>query len=725
LRWQREIDGRCQIRAEFRSREQQSSWGFQPVYTLVADPAAEVLVTDNDTNRERFGWGPNPSPYVKDGFHSYLIGGDSTAVNPEGVGTKAAPHYILQLQPGEEQVLRLRLRGHGEAEEAFAAGDPLGAWLDELMTKRRLEADEFYAAVTPLENLSGDQQAIQRQAFAGMLWSKQFYHLVVQNWLDGDPAGPPPPEQRKRGRNKDWFHLYNEDIVSMPDKWEYPWYAAWDLAFHTIALALIDPDFAKKQLRLFTREWFMHPNGQLPAYEWNFEDVNPPVHAWATYRVYQIERRKYGHGDIDFLEEVFNKLTLYFTWWVNRKDVDGNSLFNGGFLGLDNIGIFDRSNFRVCNGFGECAEIIQSDGTSWMAMFCLNMLKIATELAKPGQASQAGATPQRRDAYDFMASKFLQHFLLIADAMNRIGGETDIFDEAEGFYFDILRLPAGVVAGDDSRARSIRMKVRSMVGLIPMFALEAVDADTLNRYLTDDFRKRFDWFIANRPDLTRHGNICIQQEGLQGDFNKGLLLALVAPSRLRQILVRMLDEAEFFGPYGIRSLSKAHEVPFRLPVRLHDMDDVSIAYAPAESTSGLFGGNSNWRGPVWFPVNYLIIESLQKYHRYLGDDFKVECPTGSGQMKNLWEVAEEISRRLISIFELQPGPDQAPRRPVFGGTETFQKDPEWQRQILFYEYFHGDNGAGLGASHQTGWTGLIAKLLEQYSRRATLPGNSA
>jgi hypothetical protein len=730
LRWQQEVSGRSQIRAEFRNQGQIDAWGFQPAYTLLADAADTVLVTDNDTNLERFQWGSNPSPHVKDAFHSYLINHNDAAVNPAGIGTKAAPCYKLTLQPGETRTLRLRLRGHSLDESPFSSADPIGAELDQLVAQRLQEADDFYACITPLQFLNEDQRLIQRQAFAGMLWSKQFYHLIIKDWLNGDDAQPPPPAQRKQGRNSAWIHLYNEDIVSMPDKWEYPWYAAWDLAFHTIPLALIDPDFAKKQLQLFAREWFMHPNGQLPAYEWNFEDVNPPVHAWASFRVYQIEKRKYGKGDVAFLEEIFSKMTIYFTWWVNRKGIDGDNLFSGGFLGLDNIAVFDRSNFNVCNDRGECAQIIQSDGSSWMAMFCLNMLKIASELAKDCDDDE------RSKSYDNMASKFLQHFLLIADAINlldeKAGGEAKIFDDEDQFYYDILKCPAGVVEGD-GRPQSFSMKVRSLVGLIPMLAVEAIPKDLLENALSGDFGKRLTWF-SEHTSLTSQPYVYADREGLTGRFKGGLLLSLVNQDRLRGLLRRMLDEEEFLSPHGIRSLSKVHADPYHLPVRLrrfdrqsnqwNDFGDVSIRYTPAESDTGLFGGNSNWRGPVWFPINYLLIESLQKLYMYLGPEFTVPCPSGSGADRevrdmNLRDVSQELSRRLISLFEQRPQPDQpdtGPMRPVYGGTRPFQQDPYWQNHVLFFEYFHGDNGAGLGASHQTGWTGLVAKLIEQHAR---------
>ncbi|WP_353736059.1 MULTISPECIES: hypothetical protein [unclassified Okeania] len=543
---------------------------------------------------------------------------------------------------------------------------------------------------------------VQRQAFAGMLWTKQFYYYVVQDWLNGDPGYPPPPEERKHGRNREWTHLYNADIISMPDKWEYPWFAAWDLAFHTIPLALIDPDFAKNQLHIFTKEWYMHPNGQIPAYEWNFSDVNPPVHAWGAWEVYKIEEKMYGHADRGFLEELFQKLSLYFTWWVNRKDVDGNNLFGGGFLGLDNIGVFDRSNLKISG-----ASIEQSDGTSWMGMFCLNLLKMASELAKGESDSRV---------YDAMVSKYFQHFLLMAEALNKLGGdEINVWDNEDGFFHDIFHVPPNVLPGGNN-AFSFSMKVRSMVGLIPLFAIETIDQETLDKHLDSDFKKRADWFLQNRQDLTKGENVYFDNTD-SNLMEGGVAFSLVNPTRLRLVLKRMLDESEFFGPYGIRGLSKSHEPPnsYKLPFSIRTESgnyiQPEVEYEPAESRFGLFGGNSNWRGPVWMPVNFLIIESLQKYHYCLGDDFKVECPTGSGNMMNLSEVAAEISHRLIKIFLPKDGQSQ---RPVYGATEKFQTDPNWNNYILFYEYFHGDNGAGIGASHQTGWTGVIAELIQQH-----------
>jgi hypothetical protein len=506
------------------------------------------------------------------------------------------------------------------------------------------------------------------------LWSKQFYHFVIETWLQGDPGQPTPPAARLHGRDAQWVHLYNEDVISMPDKWEYPWYAAWDLAFHAIPLAMVDPEFAMAQMSLFLREWYMHPNGQIPAYEWAFGDVNPPVHAWACWRVYQIHRKLTGRPEHAFLESVFHKLLLNFTWWVNRKDSTGNNIFEGGFLGLDNIGVFDRSKVLPWGGYLE-----QSDGTSWMAMFCLNMLKIALELAT-----------KVNQIYEDVASKFFEHFLYIAAAMNGIG-DGGLWDETDGFFYDRLRLPNG---------QSIPMKVRSMVGLIPLFAVDTLEPQVIDKL--PGFRRRMEWFMQNRPDLC--GNIAsLSREGMESRR----LLSLVAPSRLIRVLERMLSEAEFLSPHGIRALSKYHQQqPFILPV---DGQEYRVDYEPAESNTGVFGGNSNWRGPVWFPVNFLLIESLQKFNHYFGSDVQVEFPTGSGQKTTLGDAACQLSQRLSHIFLR----DSQGRRAVFGGTEKFQTDPHFRDHILFYEYFHGDNGAGLGASHQTGWTALVAKLLQQ------------
>jgi hypothetical protein len=553
--------------------------------------------------------------------------------------------------------------------------EAFGKDFDATLSTRQREADEFYQRISPFP-LSEDMRNVQRQAFAGMLWSKQFYHYFVEDWLKGDHNAPPPPPERKQGRNHEWFHLNNEDILSMPDKWEYPWFAAWDLAFHAIPLAMIDPDFAKYQLDVLTREWYMHPNGQIPAYEWKFSDVNPPVHAWATWRVYKIEQKMYGRPDRQFLERVFQKLLLNFTWWVNRKDVEGRNVFQGGFLGLDNIGVFDRSAELPTSG-----HIDQSDGTSWMGMYCLNMLTIALELAKTNPV------------YEDIATKFFEHFLYIANAMNHIGDiDAALWNEEDGFYYDVLHLP---------NEKHLTLKVRSMVGLIPLFAIETIEPETLE--LLPGFKKRLEWFIQNSPGL-KQNVACMQTPGM----GARRLLAIVPCDKLTRILQKMLDETEFFGEYGIRAVSKYHgSHPYVFEV---NGTQFRVDYEPAESTTGLFGGNSNWRGPVWFPVNFLLIESLQKFHHYLGDDFKIECPTGSGQMMTLWEVAAELSQRLTRIFLK----NSSGQRPVYGGTEKFQTDPDWQDLILFYEYFHGDNGAGIGASHQTGWTGLVAKLIQQF-----------
>jgi hypothetical protein len=637
---------------------------------LYCEGAPELLFTENDSNNERLWGSRNSSPYVKDGINNFVVHGARDAVNPDQIGTKAALNYSLLLQPGETATVRLRLTDHAPRvnQEVF------GPEFEEIFNQRIKEADEFYQTVIP-EALSDDATQVMRQAFAGLLWSKQFYHYAVERWLDGDPGTPAPPPQRLQGRNRDWRHVYNNDVISMPDKWEYPWYAAWDLAFHCVPLSLVDSDFAKEQLILLLREWYMHPNGQFPAYEWAFGDVNPPVHAWAAWRVYKIEQKRCGVGDRKFLERIFHKLMLNFTWWVNRKDTEGNNIFEGGFLGLDNIGLFDRSQPLPTGGTLE-----QSDGTSWMAMYTLNLLTIALELAREDSA------------YEDVASKFWEHFIYIADAMNKIGSANiGLWDEQDGFYYDALHLPTG---------EHLPVRVRSAVGLIPLFAIETVENRVLDNF--PGFKKRLEWFITNRPDLT--ANISTLRTPGQHDR---LLVSLIRADRLRRVLKYMLDEDEFLSPYGIRALSRFHkDHPYVLPFNGREY---RVDYEPAESATGLFGGNSNWRGPIWFPLNYLIIESLQKFHYYFGDSFQIECPTGSGQMMNLAEVAAEISRRLSHLF--LRGPDG--RRPVFGDEEKFQSDPHWRDLLLFYEYFHGDNGAGIGASHQTGWTGLVAKLLQQ------------
>ncbi|NHC36012.1 MGH1-like glycoside hydrolase domain-containing protein [Scytonema millei] len=635
---------------------------------LYCDGKTELLFTNNETNFEKLYGASNASPYVKDGINDYLVEGRKEAVNPNRLGTKCAAHYVLSIGAGETKIVRLRLS------DSPSLIQPFEAEFNEILQTRLLEADEFYHRICPF-SISEDERNVQRQAFAGMLWSKQYYYYVVHEWLNGDPQNPTPPTERRHGRNHEWIHLFNDDILSMPDKWEYPWFAAWDLAFHVIPLAAIDPDFAKRQLSRLTREWYMHPNGQLPAYEWAFSDVNPPVHAWATMRVYQIERKMYGRADTNFLERVFQKLLLNFTWWVNRKDAEGNNVFQGGFLGLDNIGVFDRSAELPTGG-----RINQADGTSWMGMYCLNMLAIALELAKVDST------------YEDIASKFFEHFLYIADAIDGIGKtEISLWDEVDGFYYDALHLPNG---------DRLPLKVRSMVGLIPLFAVQTLEPEMLQRL--PGFKRRMEWFIRNRPDL-RQNVACMESPGV----GARRLLAIAYREKLQRILKRILDESEFLSPYGIRAVSKFHEShPYIFEANGYQY---RVDYEPAESSTGMFGGNSNWRGPVWFPVNYLIIESLQKFHHYFGDEFKVECPTGSGRMMTLWEVAFELSQRLVRIF-LE---DSSHKRPVYGGTEKFQTDPHWHDLILFHEYFHGDIGAGIGASHQTGWTGLVAKLIQQ------------
>jgi hypothetical protein len=638
---------------------------------LLCGGAPALLFTENETNAERLFDTANPSPYVKDAFHAFVVGGHAAAVNPARTGTKAAADYQFRLDPGQSATVRLRLT---DALPADAGPTGIGADFDRVRALRKAEADEFYAAIAP-PSLSADGAAVMRQALAGLLWSKQFYNYAVKEWLDGDPSQPPPPPERRAGRNRDWTHLYNNDVISMPDKWEYPWFAAWDLAFHCVALSIVDADLAKRQLLLLVREWYMHPNGQLPAYEWAFGDVNPPVHAWAALRVYQIERKRRGTGDVAFLERVFHKLLLNFTWWVNRKDAEGMNVFQGGFLGLDNIGVFDRNRPFPTGGVLE-----QSDGTSWMAMFTLNMLAIALELS------------HHNHVYEDVASKFFEHFIYIANAMNNIGDDgITLWNEDDRFYYDVLRLPSG-----DNHP----IKVRSMVGLIPLFAIETLEPALLQQL--PGFRRRLEWFIEHRPDLTK--NVAsMQTRGHQ----ERRLLSVVPGDRLPSVLKYLLDEREFLSPFGIRSLSEVHrDHPYVVFVDGHEY---RVDYEPAESTNELFGGNSNWRGPIWFPLNFLLVESLQKYDFYLGDRFKVECPVGSGQMMTLSEVAADLSRRLSRIFLK----DERGRRPVFGNTEQFQTDPLWNELIPFHEYFNGDTGAGLGASHQTGWTGLVAKLLQQ------------
>ncbi|HVW83182.1 MAG TPA: hypothetical protein VHB50_00800, partial [Bryobacteraceae bacterium] len=624
--------------------------------------ASSLLFTENETNEARFTDG-SFAPFKKDAINDYVVQGVRDAVNPAQIGTKAAAHYQLNVPAGGEVTVHARLTDSAEPVD-----------FDAVFQQRIEEADEFYATVVPGQ-LSCDAKKVMRQAIGGMLWSKQFYHYVVRDWLQGDPLSPTPPHSRLKGRNHDWLHLYNADVISMPDKWEYPWYAAWDLAFHCIPLALVDPDFAKEQLSLMVREWYMHPNGQLPAYEWAFGDVNPPVHAWAAWRVYKIDKKLRGVGDRKFLQRIFHKLMLNFTWWVNRKDAEGRNVFQGGFLGLDNIGVFDRSAPLPTGGF-----IQQADGTGWMAMYSLNLLAIAIELAREDSS------------YEDVASKFWEHFLHIADAINNLGNDgAGMWNDQDGFFYDVLSLPG---------KQPTPMRIRSMVGLIPLFAVQTLEAQHIAEL--SGFKRRMDWFIENRPDLTK--NVASMRAIGMGDRR---LLSLVGEEQLRRVLQFMLDENEFLSPYGVRALSRAHaETPYALRV---NGSEYTVRYEPAESTTGLFGGNSNWRGPIWFPVNFLLIESLQKFHHYLGPEFRVECPTGSGKYMNLWEVSAELSRRLTHIF--LRGEDG--RRPAHGYSELYQSDPHWQDLVLFHEYFHGDDGSGVGASHQTGWTGIVAKLLQQ------------
>jgi hypothetical protein len=640
---------------------------------LLFEGAPELLFTENETNMERLFHEKNTALYVKDAFHRYLVDGERSAVNPESIGTKAAAHYASEIASGASWTLRFRLMDRNAAEGRAAVRGYFGAGFEAVFAERQKEADEFYAERV-CTGCSEDARSVQRQAFAGLLWGKQSYHYDVRRWLAGDPTQPAPDPRRRSGRNHEWAQLYNSDIISMPDKWEYPWYAAWDLAFHCVAMASIDPDFAKEQLVLFLREWYMHPNGQLPAYEWNFSDVNPPVHAWAAWRVYKIEGRVRGRTDRTFLERVFHKLLLNFTWWVNRKDPAGMNVFEGGFLGLDNIGMFDRS-----TPLGPGMLIEQSDSTSWMAMYCLDMMAMAIELA------------HEDPAYEDVASKFFEHFVYIAQAMNDMGGQgIGLWNEEDGFYYDVLHM------GDTTH---IPMKVRSMVGVVPLFAVETFEPEDLE-HLTG-FRRRMQWFLDHHPDVGEHVDMSRHSER-----GARLLLTIANRKKLERIYRCLFDENEFLSPYGIRALSKFHQDhPFLLKL---DGESHSVDFEPAESTINLFGGNSNWRGPVWFPMNFLLIESLQRIHFYYGDEFRVECPAGSGQQKTLWEAAREISRRLVGIFLRRDG-----RRPVYGDTTAFQSNPFWRDLILFYEYFHGETGAGLGASHQTGWTALVAKLIEQ------------
>ncbi len=642
--------------------------------------APELLFADNDTNTQRLFGSPNPTPYVKDAFHERVVGGREDAVNAAGTGTKAAAWYRLTVGAGESVTLRLRLSA-----EAARPERPFGRTFDATVAERIAEADDFHEAVTP-PGATAEERNVLRQGRAGLLWSKQFYYYDVPEWLAGDPAQPAPPESRRHGRNRDWIHLNNRDIISMPDKWEYPWYAAWDLAFHMIPFARMDPDFAKDQLVLFLREWYMHPNGQIPAYEFAFGDVNPPVHAWACWRVYKMTGPK-GRRDRLFLARTFQKLMLNFTWWVNRKDVEGNHLFSGGFLGLDNIGVFDRSQPLPTGGFLE-----QADGTAWMAFYCATMLSMSLELAKEDPA------------YEDVATKFFEHFVAITDAMNSLGG-TGLWDEADGFYYDQLH-------HDGARTA---LRVRSMVGLIPLIACEILEEETLRAL--PDFATRLEWFLTNRADLGKHISLCATCPEA-GHSHR--LLSLPSRERLERVLRYLLDESEFLSPHGLRSVSRIHaERPYVFGA---GGQEYRVDYVPAEGNTYLFGGNSNWRGPIWFPLNYLLVEALERYHHFYGDTLKVECPVGSGRYLNLEEVAAELNRRLGSIFL----PDADGRRPCHGEDRRYAADPHWRALVLFHEYFHGDNGRGVGASHQTGWTALATRCIEDAARsRGSAPQATA
>ncbi|HEY6459007.1 MAG TPA: glucosidase [Polyangiaceae bacterium] len=635
-------------------------------FWLYDEGAQELLFTDNESNAETL-WGvPGRSAYAKDAFHEAIVRRKRGAVNPEARGTKVGARHTMLVGPGESVVVRLRYVDRAKPAPFVD--------FDAIFDKRIHEADEFFAAIAP-RALSPDEQRVFRAAVGGLHWTKQYYSYEVERWLRGDAGAPAPPEARWSGRNGGWRHLYNSEVLSMPDKWEYPWYAAWDLAFHCIPFSMVDPDFAKQQLTLLTREWYMHPNGQIPAYEWQLGDVNPPVHAYAALRVYQIERRMTGRADRAFLEGLFLKLMLNFTWWVNRKDASGRNVFEGGFLGLDNIGLFDRSKPLPGGGVLE-----QADATSWMGMYCLNMLDIALELAR------------ENDSYQDVANKFFEHFLLIAHAMNHIAGaDTSLWDETDGFYYDLIRRPSG---------ETIPLRVRSMVGLTPLFGVTTLEPDTVDRFPA--FWRRARWFLQNRPELAEH---CPLME-VPGRRERRLL-SLLDKQKLARVLSRMLDETEFLSPHGLRSLSRAHaEKPYELHI---DGQTFRVDYEPAESQTGMFGGNSNWRGPVWMPVNYLVIEALQRMAHYHGESFRVECPTGSGKYLTLWQVAAELSRRLITLFTA----DAEGHRASNGKAHPLQASPHMRDHVTFYEYFHGDTGEGLGARTQTGWTALVAKLLEQ------------
>jgi hypothetical protein len=645
-------------------------------YLDVLPRAPLLMFTDNETNRERVFGARSSAPYVKDAFHEAVVNGRSDRINPARRGTKAAAHFQATVGAGESFVVRTRFVDHRLTDPFRDA--------DATVDLRRQESDAFYEALQD-PALTDDQRLVQRQAMAGLLWSKQYYHYSVELWLKGDPASVKPPPERNYGRNANWSHFTSLDVLSVPDKWEYPWFAAWDTSFHCIVLARVDPEWAKRQLVLLLREWYMHPNGQLPAYEWDFGDVNPPVHARAARRVYEIERAQTGRGDTEFLEEVFHKLLLYFTWWVNRKDAEGKNAFQGGFLGMDNIGLFDRSRPpQLPNG----GRLEQADGTAWMGMFCLDMLAISLELAR------------NDPSYEAMATKFFEHFIAIAHAINGIAGQIGMWDETDGFYYDVIREPW-------KPPRPLR--VRSFVGLVPLFAVLAIDPEAWHRL--PRFRRRVAWYLKYRPMLASAACL-LTEPGAEGHR----LLTVADRTKLEAILTRMLNSGRFLSDFGIRSLSREHdESPFTF-------DGASVTYEPAESSSPIYGGNSNWRGPIWFPVNFLMIESLREYHHYFGSTLRVEHPAGSGRELTLGEVADDLARRLVQIFLRDES--RGGRRPVFGDNPVFQNDPNWRDHVPFYEYFHGDNGAGLGASHQTGWTALVAELIGWKNKRSgtTLDG---
>ena len=664
----RDVSPGVYARTVFASHENAGS------YFLYCDGTPTLLFTENETNEERIFHKPNRTPYVKDGINNYLVHGLQSVVNPEKYGTKVAAHYKAEIEAGQCQVFRLRLSDAPPIESTANQSQLFGTAFDTIMQMRKKEADEFYASVIP-PSLNPDQSSVMRQACAGMLWTKQFYFFDVNKWLEDHGIDP----FRSGGhdvRNNHWHHMYNANIISMPDKWEYPWYAAWDLAFHVLALTLVDPDFGKQQLDTLLHGTYIHPNGQLPAYEWNFGDVNPPVHAWSTIFTYRLEQAARGQGDVDWLERSFQKLLLNFTWWVNRKDRSGRNAFEGGFLGLDNIGVFDRSSPLPTGGYLE-----QADGTAWMALFCQNMLEIAVELIR------------HKPSYADILEKFVEHYLWIAAAIAHAGEDIGMWDEDDGFFYDVLRTPDN---------RSQRLKVRSIVGLIPLCAATVYDGELLRTVprMQDEFHR----FLAARPELTQ-----FIHDPAQAGCAGRRLASILSEKRLRRVLARMLDESEFLSPYGIRALSRYHaEHPYVFQL---GPETYRVSYDPAESDSGMFGGNSNWRGPVWVPINILIVRALLHYYSYFGDDFRIECPTGSGRQMTLYEVAQEISRRLHSVFLR----DAKGRRPVYGGAAKFQEDPHWRDYVLFYEYFHGDNGAGLGASHQTGWTGVIARAMHLFA----------